>query len=312
MSLLFVARLLGTSLLLASLFGQSPALAEEQPVFIVTCTPLKLILGELTQSRAEVRLLLPAGANAHSYDPKPGDAKAAAQSTAFFWVHENFDGWAARLSAPRKVEVFALLPHTYRRQFSASDHDHEHDHEHEGHSHDEGSHGSPDDPHFWTDPLSVAALLAPLAAELSRIDPAGSAQYKSNAAAFALRLDRLHSEISELTLPLHGRPMLQMHNSFAYFIARYGLRDAGVVEPFPGKEPSPRYIAELLERVRSQSIRAIFSETLLPKKPAEVLAQSAGLPLYTLDPSCGASETGYSDYEQWLRSNAEIIVEALR
>src|SRR5687768_8753742 len=78
--------------------------AASKPTYLVTVTPLALVLNELCGERAEVRVLLPAGANAHTYDPAPADVQAIARATAFFWVGPDYDGWAAEFETGHPVE----------------------------------------------------------------------------------------------------------------------------------------------------------------------------------------------------------------
>lgn len=292
---------------------RQPAQALQPPHYVVTIKPLEFILREVCGTRAQVSTLLKPGANAHTYDPTPADARAVQTAAALIWIGRDYDGWAAKLSAQSKLEVFPLLPVGQRLSFAEDghgphdhhDHDHGHDHGHDGHAH------SGADPHFFTDPLAVKALLPGLVRELSRLDPAGQADYETGAAAFSAKLDALHSELTATLAPVRGEGVLQFHASFNYFIARYGLRNAGLIEQFPGKEPSPKELQGVVKQIRDEQLKAVFSETLLPKGPAKVIAEAAGVPFYELDPSCGTSERDYADYGAWLRYNAGVFTAAL-
>lgn len=267
-----------------------------KPVYLVTVTPLKLILEPVVGTRAEVDTLLPPGASTHTYEPKPSDAVRAGECTALFWVGANYDGWAAVLDAPSKLELLPLLP----PELLLSPAEHE-----------RGEAAGEADPHFFTDPLTVKALLPVLVKQLTLLDPAGAREYSANANAFARELDKLDRETATLLAPIKGQATLLFHPSFAYIFRRYGIRLAGVIEQFPGKEPSPRYLDELTQLIRSERIRAIFTETLLPRQPAEVIAEATHTPVFELDPSCGASAQAYPDYRTWLLYNARILRDAL-
>lgn len=290
--------------LVGCLTGLESARAASTVHYVVTVKPLELILREVCGTRAKVTTLLKAGANAHTYDPTPADAKAVQTATALLWVGEDYDGWAGELNTRQSLQLLPLLP---RDQLLTLAEACEHDHG-QGHAH---HHHAVDDPHFFTDPLLVKALLPALVRELGRLDPAGQADYASGATAFGKQLDALHAELAELLLPLKGRPVIQFHASFNYFIHRYSLLNAGVVEEFPGKEPSPKYLQGIVKQIREQQITALFSETLLPRGPAQVIGEAAGVPVFELDPSCGTSERSYASYSAWLGYNAQIFVKAL-
>ncbi len=325
--------------------------------FLVTVKPLELIIREVAGERATVSTLLKAGNNSHTFDPSPADAKAVQEASGFFWVGEDYDGWAAQFDTPNSVELLTLIPAeklsplpphgewrlaaTPAKSGVAGDahggHDHtdeaghveEHGHL-EGHGHieeheDPASTAEPDthdldhehaegavpDPHFYTDPLLVQALLPALVERLSEIDPGGSAVYSANAAAFGTELAALDRELQARFARLYGTPVLMFHPSFVYFIRRYGLVYGGSIEPYPGSEPSPRYLQQIVEQLRAAGARAVFSETLLPAAPAQAVAEAAGIPVVELDPACGNSGRSYKDYRDWLLYNAGLIETAL-
>ena len=82
------------------------------------------------------------------------------------------------------------------------------------------------------------------------------------------------------------------------------------VEPFPGREPTPRYLEEVLGAIRGSSAVALFSEPQLDPRPARVIAQQASVPLFELDPIGGTGAT--TSYEALLRGNADVLERALR
>lgn len=272
--------------------------APEHPHFIATAPPLAAILREITGTRAQVTALLPVGASDHTYQPRPSDARAAESASCLFYISKEMDAWAAGLSAPKKVDVFTLLPPRFLLPELDSD----------NHAPDHATTSS--DPHFWLDPLCVKAVLPGLVRALSDADPGGRTAYETNAKRFASQLDSLNHEIATILAPVRGRPVFLFHPSFRYFLKRYNLNLAGVIELFPGKEPSPRYLQTLVERVRKTGAKAVFTEPQLDPRPAQVVAEAAGVPVRMLDPLGG--QPGRASYAQLLRYNARILYEALK
>ena len=292
--------------------GQAPG---GQPLYLVTITPLKLILDPLVGSRGRVEVLLPPGASSHTYEPKPSDAQRAAQATALIWVGQDFDAWAAKLATTANIELLPLVPPDMLMKAGASEIAKQPGAD--GAASTEHTAGAGDvvaqaDPHFFTDPIAVAGLLPPLAEKLGQLDPAGAQDYQRYGAALIAQLMALNEQLSTKLEPLYGQPVILYHPSFSYFVRRYGMRLDGLIEAFPGKEPSPQELTKLVETAKRDKVRAIFDETLLPKQPAESVAEAAGLPVYELDPSCGASERNYQSYREWLLYNADIFLKALK
>ncbi len=85
-------------------------------------------------------------------------------------------------------------------------------------------------------------------------------------------------KLRTLLAPVKGQATLLFHPSFGYLFRRYGIELAGVIEEFPGKEPSPKYLQQLTQIIKARHIRAIFTETLLPRQPAQVIAEATGVP----------------------------------
>ncbi|MCC6699258.1 MAG: zinc ABC transporter substrate-binding protein [Candidatus Hydrogenedentes bacterium] len=275
--------------------------ASERHV-VSTIAPLSAILRELAGERFEVHTLLAPGASPHTYEPRPSDAQLVESALALFYVAENLDGWAARLPAKTRVRVLDMLPEEKRLHWEeAQPHGHEH-----GHESEEGEW----DPHFWSDPATVKAILPALAAKMSERDPEGAGEFAAQAERFGAELDALDAEVTEKMSPLKGRPVVMFHPSWNYFLARYGLRLVGLVETAPGKEASPQYLADLVETLRKENVTVIFTEPQLARRPAEVVSEAGNVSLYELDPIGGVP--GKMTYRELIIANASVLREALQ
>jgi zinc transport system substrate-binding protein len=297
-------------LLLAVTVSQHPATAAANGAplaeirYVATIQPLAAIMEQMTRGRGEVIRLLAPGTSPHTFDPRPSDAVRLERAKALFYAGPGLDKeWTAKMPAGHRIEMLGLVPEDYLLPMTA----HEHEHGKNRHRHHDDS--APD-PHFWTDPLTVKAMLPALAEKLSDLDPDGGAVYQENASRFAAELDKLHSRAAALLKPVQGRAVLLFHPSFQYLLKRYGLEMAGTIEPFPGREPSPRALHELITKTRSLDIQAIFTEPQLSARPAQVIAEAANLKVYELDPIGGME--GRQSYEEIILYNARTLANALR
>ncbi len=299
----------------AAASGSEDKAKAQRPVFTATIAPLGMILREVAGERAEVQVLLPPNASPHIYEPRPSDIRTVQNSLALFYVSPALDAWAAQLPPPGAhcYEVLDWLPLGERLRF-ADFHDQHggNDHAHAGAAREIGENeldGEVDDPHFWTDPLAVRAILPSLAKTLGELDSAARAEYQANADRFAARLDAIDKEARAILTPVRGRPVFLFHPSFAYMLRRYELDYAGVISSSPGKEPSPKELAMLVARIEKTGAKAIFTEPQLPRRPAEVLAEAAHVRLAVLDPIGG--KPPFDTYEHWLLRNARVLRESL-
>lgn len=270
--------------------------------YVATIAPLAQIIRAVTGDRSVVRTLLQPGTSPHTYEPRPSDIRATERALAVFFVDESLDGWAARLPGATKVRALALVPESFRLSFEADD-DRSEEHEHD---HDHGLY----DPHFWGDPLAVKAMLPELVERLSELDPEGTTVYAQNAERFAAKLEQLNRDMDAQMAPLAGVPVVQFHPSWNYFLQRYGLKPGALVEPSPGKEATAQHIAGVAETIKRDGIKAVFTEPQLARRPAEVVAEAGGVPVFELDPLGGVP--GRMTYEELIRSNAAVLLEALQ
>jgi zinc transport system substrate-binding protein len=268
---------------------------------VATIPPVGAILREVVGARAQVSVLLPAGASPHTYEPRPSDATAAAAATALFYVSPQLDEWGARLTTPRSIQLLQLLPASRRLGWDSTM------------SSPVSTAGLPledIDPHFWTDPTAVRALLPALADTLASLDPDGAAVYRAAALRFGRQLDSLDSEIAGMLAPVAGHGVVLLHPSFRYLLRRYRIPILAIIEPAPGKEPTARYIAAVADIARRSGASAVFTEPQLPTSVARLVAETAGLPVDELDPLGGVA--GRRTYAELLRYNARVLRSALK
>lgn len=264
-----------------------PDADDAGPQYVTTIHPFAAILAPVVGEAGHVTTLLDPSDSPHTYEPRPSDLRRVTASTALFYGAPHLDGWAADLQAPTRIELVGLLPADYQQVF---DDDHAH---------------AEIDPHFWTDPLSVRALLPALADTLCRVDADGCSTYRANADSFATALTALNASLDAQLRPVQSARVLLAQPFFRYFVRRYGLELIGIIEPHPGQEPSPRTLQALVERARAAQVRAILVQDQLPARAAQAVAEAADLPLIRLDPLGGSA--GRRTYAELLEYNASLL-----
>lgn len=265
---------------------------SDVPVFAVTIAPLGAFLRPIVAGRAKITVLVPPGASEHTYEVKPADARAAANALAVVYFDESLDAWAARLDAHAHLRVADLLPADSLRHYAKPD------------AHDHGS----IDPHVWLDPIAMRSAVVPAVAALSKLDPVGAEIYRRNGEAFVTELSALDGELKTKLANLRGRAVIQFHPSLFYFLERYGIRTAGVIEMIAGQESSPKQIKALADLVRAEKVEVIVTEPQLSDAPVRALAEAAGVRIARMDPLGGSP--GRESYAELLRYNARALLEA--
>jgi ABC-type Zn uptake system ZnuABC Zn-binding protein ZnuA len=205
-----------------------------------------------------------------------------------------------------------------------SDEDHSDDEEHsdEDHSDEHGDdHGhdhSGVDPHFWLDPMQMAAavdgIVVFVQSEVAFGDPAS---LEASAAAYIAELEALDvaSAAQFEAIPEGNRVLVTNHDNLGYFAAHYGFEAAGAVIPSLStlESADAGELAELAELIEAEGVPAIFADNSASDELAQVLADEVGgvevVELYT--GSLGEPGSDGATYLLMMSANAERISSSL-
>ena len=131
-------------------------------------------------------------------------------------------------------------------------------------------------PHFSVDPIIAKAIAAHIAQAFSAVDPPNAAFYDANYKKFEATINAKLQEWGAAMLPFKGQSVVAYHDSWVYFAHRFGLNIDIFLEPKPGIPPSPSHLAEVIQQMKAQHIKAILVEPYHNRKIAEKVAQSTG------------------------------------
>lgn len=306
------------SLLFVNLGGAVPnttATATKLQV-VATIQPVADWVRQVGGPAVDVTVLVPPGRSPHTFEPSPGDLRRIARCHLFVSVGLGLDDWtirlgktasgAARLALGERLKERGVLPTDLAGDPTTSDTtahtNHAHTGEHHDHSHCDHEHGP--DPHFWLDPLLAREAVSEIAHVLAKVAPEGAAMWSERAEAYRGELQRLHAEIAAELEPCRGKSLVTFHGAFAYFARRYNLTIGGVIQEFPGKQPSERYLKNLARLLREAQTTTIFAEPQQDPRISEILAREIGARVSTLDPEGTAERTTYVEL---MRFNAQQI-----
>ena len=174
--------------------------------------------------------------------------------------------------------------------------------------------GMIDDPHWWNSVVNVEKATAMVRDELIKLDPANRAAYESNAKIYLAKLGELNQwakrKVAEL--PRDKRKLVTSHDAFQYLAKDYGFKVYAIEGVSTETEPSDRHIAELIDEIKKQQVKAIFLEnTLNPKVTVEIIKETGakiGGTLY----ADGLGEGDGSTYDGMVRHNISTIVDSLK
>lgn len=248
--------------LLLLLFICSPSLfSNESPIqVLVSIAPQKFLVESIGKHEVAVQIIVPTGANSHTYEPTPRQIVAMKQGAIWFRMGESFEERLVR-----------CLPHTLiidQREgldllgCSCC-----------------GLKGA--DPHIWLSPRLLISQAGQIAQTLSEFDPAHAPFYQDNLATLVQELSTLDQE---MTLILSDAPktLLVSHPAYGYLCRDYGLTQLAI--EMEGREPTPRYLTNLINQAHALNIETVFLQEQHVVKGSKRIAETLGAKMVYLDP----------------------------
>lgn len=304
------------ALLLLSACG--PALPEETDQLQIAAAvfPAYDFARAAAGGRADVTLLLPPGAESHSYEPTPADILRVQSCDLFIYLGGESDAWVDAIlsaiepegEALRMIDCVDLLEEeTVEGMQGGHEHEHEEDHGHLGEV--VGM-----DEHVWTDPRNAAAITRTIGERLSALDPANAEAYAAGAEGYARELEALDRDFAAFFEGLPGRTIVFGDRfPLRYFAEAYGL---DYYAAFPGcgaqTEPSAATVAFLTEKVREEGLPAVWYIEFSNHLVADSIAEAAGVrtaQFHTCHNVSRADLEAGATYLSLMRGNLEALRE---
>lgn len=274
----------------------------------------------------QVTCMVPSGTEPHDWEPSTKDITRMEQADVFIYNGAGMEHWVsdvlAGLSNKKMISVEASQGVSLLRSAEEEEsHDHEavhadedeedsHEHAHD-HAHEHGEY----DPHVWLDPMNAKQEMQNICEAFSKADPEHRADYQANYEKWAKQLDELDKTYQTTLENLSERNIVVAHEAYGYLCRRYHLTQVSIEGMSPDSEPDPGRMADIIDFVRANNVRAIFFEELSGSRTAETVAAETGVKLLTLSPLEGLSdrqeETG-GDYFSVMEENLQQLTEALR
>lgn len=285
-------KIIATCLLLAAIAGLSACGAVQAPdsgrlKIVATVFPAYDFAREIAGERAEVTLLVPPGAESHSFEPTPHDL-VLLNSCALLvcnggeseaWLETVLDGLDGQLASVTMLDCVNALEEETKEGMqtggilSRGEHGHGHDRE-DGHGHGEIEY----DEHVWTSPENAMLICRAITDRLCDIDPAGRGYYEANCADYTAKLQELDNGFRSIadSAPTHT---LIFADRFPvrYFVEEYGFDYyAAFLGCADDAEPSARTVAFLIDKVRAEHNKAVFYIEFSNEKTADIICEETG------------------------------------
>ncbi|MCL2758765.1 MAG: zinc ABC transporter substrate-binding protein [Treponema sp.] len=242
----------------------------------VSIPPQAWFVSQIAGDKASTVILVPPGQNPHNYEPTPRQIQSLASASAWILSGSEFE-----ISLRPKIEALfpdlLIVDGTYGVEFryleeACDDHDHDvHDHSY-----------MVIDRHTWLGRMPAIILANRINQTLYHLDPDNIDFYMERMVSTVQNIHDVFEELKITLTPLKGKSVFVYHPSFGYFLDEFGINQEAVETG--GKEPTPRQLSLLVNRMRDEQPAAIFVQTQFPVNAAKTLAESVGAQVIELDP----------------------------
>jgi zinc transport system substrate-binding protein len=232
---------------------------------VVTVGPQSEFVKRLGGERVKVTVMVPPGADPHTYEPLPSQMKAVSDAKIYYEVGSGIEFELSWMDKIRGVNPYmevvncsqgmVLLPSSVS--------------------------GESYDPHVWVSPKKAKIMVENTYQGLVNVDPANKDYYTKNRNEYMQQLDQLDKNLTQTLALKKNTKIMVYHPAWGYFCHDYGLQQIAIQSQ--GKEPTPQGIASLIDLARKDNIKVIFVTPQYSASNAQVIANEIGARLVVVD-----------------------------
>ncbi|MGB5962480.1 MAG: zinc ABC transporter substrate-binding protein [Coleofasciculaceae cyanobacterium] len=287
----------------------------DKPQVVATTSVLCDITQEIAQDTVDLKCLIPAGSDAHVYEPKPDDRKAIEQAQLILYNGHEFEPDLIKLikatqnAAPKIAVNEIAVPKPLKGE--------EHEHEKAGEKAEAGHDHGEADPHVWHNAQNGVKIVETVRDNLGKLSPNNAAKYTSNAEKMTSELKQVDSWIKAQieTIPANQRKLVTTHDAMGYYSKAYGIPVEGALQGISTEEkPTAARVKELVTEIKTAEVPAIFAETSINPKLLEAVAKEANVKVSNREifaDGLGEKGSEADTYKKMLIANTQTIVEGL-
>lgn len=299
--------------MLASLFGCSGEKeADERLKIVATNFALYDFAKNVCGDLCSVTMLIPAGTESHDFEATLSDIDKISSADLFIhtggeseeWIDDVFSSLESmdiHINSISAVEYVETLEEELKEGMQAEE--------------EEEEDGAIDE-HVWTSIPNAVLLIDVIAEKIIEIEPSFEAQVNENAEKYKTELMKIDSDIEKCVSEAKRNLIIVADRfPFRYFTERYSL---DYYAAFSGctsnTEPTLSTINFLIEKVKEESIPAVFKIEFSDGKCAEAIAKETGCAVLELHSAHNVTKEeldGGITYADIMRRNLEQLRTAL-
>lgn len=250
--------------------------SQEKPIIVTTLFPFYDITKTLVGDKAEVSLLLPPGIEPHAFEPTPQDIITIQESDIFIYAGDTMEPWVKDIISdlPKTVTVVNTSQGITLIE-SADDH---------GHDDEKNKEKFAIDPHFWLDFNNTIIATKTISDAITSRNILDNPILVQNKDILVQNLTQLDTDYRENLSKCRNKAIVQAgHRTFGYLAKRYNVEYITTEELSPNSDTSAQDIAKLINEIKEEKAKAVFSEELIEPRIARTISDETGVPILLLN-----------------------------
>ena len=143
-------------------------------------------------------------------------------------------------------------------------------------------------PHFNTDPYNIVLLAKVIMLKLTLLDKENTATYRQNFSEFETSWDKKLVDWDKRMQPCEGKKIVQYHELYNYFLARYKITNVTNIESLPGIVPSSKQALAVIKSIKNENVTLILQDVYHNKKTADFIRKQTGVKVVLIPHDVGA------------------------
>ncbi len=240
----------------------------------------------------EVRSILPGEIDAGDYQPRPEDIKKLMDLDVLVVNGIGHDDFIfPMLKASGNSRVVVVRPNDATPQIRSA-------------------HGRGVNSHTFISFTNAIQQTYAIERALAALRPDAAAALQRNAADYARRLRRIKASAAAQLADAKITRVVTVHDGYGYLLQEFGLEVAGVVQPAHGLTPSAAELEQMVELLKREKIRVVFSEQSFPAPLLKVLRDETGVKVYIISHIASGAYTA-DKFEREMQKNVDTMIQAL-
>ncbi len=291
---------------------------DEKIQIVATLFPQYDFASKIVGDKADVKLLLDSGIEAHNYEPTAKDMITILNNSDIFLFNGiELEPWTENIvenlkntncdivNVSENIELIKIEDFE-KRHINSEILNEEHEEEHNGHE-------EIYDEHIWMNPENAIIMIDNILEELCKLDSENSVYYKNNAEKYKAQILQLDEELKNVVDSAQRKEIaVGGEFAYAYLIDAYNINFVSVYNNCgEGEDPSIAKVKSVIDYINKYNIPVVYYEELTEGTVAKMIAEETkAKPMVLYSIHNGNPED--DSYISLMEKNIEALKEGLK